>query len=139
MASPGTFLASEEPTNHVKVRNFCLRGAKETNKKSDVPTRVPTYLFLSFFGILSLYGIFALLMQRNGQNRDKEKFMGKDDRKKVFVSLNFFGQKFLTYEFSQKVFYGVFELPLLRNAQKRHKNNLKALINEKRKVPTCPI
>jgi hypothetical protein len=33
----------------------------------------------------------------------------------------FFGQKFLTWIFSPKVFYGVFALPLLRNAQKPDK------------------
>jgi hypothetical protein len=49
--------------------------------------------------------------------------MGKDERKKVFFSLNFFGQKPKVFDIDlpQKVFCGVFELPLLRNAQKRHK------------------
>jgi hypothetical protein len=41
-------------------------------------------------------------MHRNGQKRDKKKSMGKDDRKKVFFSLNLFGQKFLTWTFPKR-------------------------------------
>jgi hypothetical protein len=63
------------------------------------------------------YGVFGLLMQRNGQKTRLKKSMGKDDRKKKI--LNFFGQKFLTWIFPKK-FCGVFELPLLGNAQKCH-------------------
>jgi hypothetical protein len=55
---------------------------------------------------------------------DQKKSMGKDDRKKSFFSLKFFGF-FFDMELPQKVCSGVFELPLLRNAQKRHKINLK--------------
>jgi hypothetical protein len=79
------------------------KGKKE---KSDVPT---TYLpFLRFFEIFSsdfrkyFYGVLGLLMQRNGQKRDKKKSMGKYERKNVF-----FGQKFLTWT-SPKKFLMVF-------------------------------
>jgi hypothetical protein len=56
--------------------------------------------FLRFFAILRsdfrkyFYGIFGLLMQRNGQKRDKKKSMGKDDRKKVFFSQLFSAKSF---------------------------------------------
>jgi hypothetical protein len=93
------------------VRRVCrtglpARGAKE--KKQNKTTYLPTYLFLRFFEIFRsdfrkyFYGVFGLLMQRNGQKRDKKKSKGKDDRKKVFF-LNFFGQKFLTWIFPKKV------------------------------------
>ena len=103
------------------------QGAPKEEKKSDVPTYLP---FLRFFEIFRsdfrkyFYGVFGLLMQRNGQKRDKKKSMGKDERKKVFFS-QLFRPKVFDIDFPQKVFNGVFELPLLRNAQKRHKKNLK--------------
>ena len=99
------------------------KGRRRKKKKATYP--VPTYLpFLGFFEIFRsdlkkyFYGVFGLLMQRNGQKCDKKNRWEKTKGKKFF-SLNFFGQKFLTCTFPQKVFYGVFELPLLRNAQKR--------------------
>jgi hypothetical protein len=104
------------------VPPMAYHGAPMKKKKSDVPTYP---LFLTFFAIFRsdfrkyFSGVFGFLMQRNGQKRDKNKSMGKDDRKKVFF-LNFFCQKVFDMDFPQKVFYGVFELPLLRNAQKRH-------------------
>jgi hypothetical protein len=115
-----------------------LQGApkQKTNKKA---AYLPTYLFLRFFEIFRsdfrkyFYGVFGLLMLRNGQKRDSFLSMGKDDR--IFFSLNFFGQKFLTWISPQKVFNGVFELPLLRNAQKRHKKNHKKL-KKKKKGPS---
>jgi hypothetical protein len=76
----------------------------ETNKKSDVPTYL---LFLRFFEIFrsdfrkDFCGVFGLLMQRNGQKRDK-KNRWEDERKK-FLFLNFFGQKFLTWFSPKKV------------------------------------
>jgi hypothetical protein len=106
-------------------------------KKSDVPTYLP---FLRFFEIFRsdfrkyFYGVFGLLMQRNGQKRDKKKSMGKDERKKVFFSQLFRPKVFDMY-FPQKVFYGVFELPLLRNAQKRHKK-ISKIKKLKRYLPT---
>ena len=51
--------------------------------------------FLRFFAIFRsdfrkyFYGVFGLLMQRNGQKRDKKKSMGKDERKKVFFLSTF--------------------------------------------------
>jgi hypothetical protein len=65
------------------------RGAEEKKEKRGYLT---TYIFLRFFEIFTsdfrkyVYGVFGLLMQRNGQKRDKTKSMGKDDRKKVFFS-----------------------------------------------------
>jgi hypothetical protein len=61
------------------------RGAEE-GKKSDVPTYLPTFFeifrsdFRKYFN-----GVFGLLMQRNGQKRDKifSIFALKDERKKV--------------------------------------------------------
>jgi hypothetical protein len=52
-------------------------------EKSDAPTYLPTYLFLRFLSISGLglesifYGVFGLLVQRNGQKRDKNKIEGK--------------------------------------------------------------
>jgi hypothetical protein len=72
------------------------QGAPKKKTKNDVPTYLP---FLRFFEIFRsdlrkyFYGVFGLLMQRNGQKRDKRNPMGKDERKKVFF-LNFFGKSF---------------------------------------------
>jgi hypothetical protein len=41
-----------------------------------------------------------------------KKTMGTDERKKVFFSLNFFGQNVFDMDFPQKDLCGVFELPL---------------------------
>jgi hypothetical protein len=97
------------------------RGAEKKKKKNDGPHYRP---FFGFFEIFRsdlrkyVYGVFRLLMQRNGQKRDKKKSMGKDERKKVFFPQLFRPKIFDTY-FPRKAFYGVFELPLLRNAQQR--------------------
>jgi hypothetical protein len=105
----------------LNVRRQVSRGAEE-KKKSDVPTYLS---FLRFFAIFRsdfrkyFYGAFRFLMQRNGQKRDKNKSMGKDDRKNVFFS-QLFRPKVFDMDFPQEFFYSVFELPLLRNAQKRH-------------------
>jgi hypothetical protein len=51
------------------------QGAPKKKKKNDVPTYL---LFLRFFEIFwsdfrkYFYGVFGLLMQRNGQKRDKK-------------------------------------------------------------------
>jgi hypothetical protein len=64
-----------------------IKGRRRKEKKSDVPTYLP---FLRFFEVFRsdlrkcFYGVFGLLMQRNGQKRDKTKPMGKDERKRVF-------------------------------------------------------
>jgi hypothetical protein len=76
---------------------FLPRRAEEKKQKTGVPTYLP---FLRFFEIFRsdfrkyLYGVFGLLMQRNGQKRDKKKSMGKDDRKKVFFSQLFPAKSF---------------------------------------------
>jgi hypothetical protein len=115
---------------------WCVaQGAPKGKKKHDVPTYLP---FLRLFEIFRsdfrkyIYGVFGLLMQRNGQKRDKKKSMGKDERKKKISQL--FRPKVFDTDFPQKVFSGAFELPLLRNAQKRHKTPLKKKIE--RYVPT---
>jgi hypothetical protein len=85
-----------------------FQGAPKKRKKNDVPTYLP---FLRFFEIFRsdfrkyFYGVFGLLMQRNGQKRYKTKSMGKDGRGKK--NLNFFGQKLLTWT-SPKKFFVVF-------------------------------
>jgi hypothetical protein len=49
---------------------------KKRRRKSDVPTYLPPTFFLRFFEIFRsdfrkyLYGVFGVLMQRNGQERD---------------------------------------------------------------------
>jgi hypothetical protein len=75
------------------------------------------------------YGVLGLLMQRNGQKRDKKKSMGKDDRKKVFFS-QLFQPKVFDMDFPPKVFFGVFELPLLRSSE-THKNAIKKISQKK--------
>jgi hypothetical protein len=113
------------------------KGRRRKKIKSDVPTYLP---FLRFFAIFRsdfrkyFYGVFGLLMQRNGQKRDKKKSMGKDDRKKVFFC-QLFRPEVFDMDFPQKVFCGVFELPLLRNTQKRHKKTSK-IKNKIRYLPT---
>jgi hypothetical protein len=65
------------------------RGAEEKRKKSDVPTFLP-FLRLRLFEVLRsdfrkyFYGVFGLLVQRNGQKRDKKKSAGKYER--IFFS-----------------------------------------------------
>jgi hypothetical protein len=73
------------------------------------------------------YGVFELVMQRNGpKKRDK-----KRQEKSFFPQL--FWQKVFDMYFPQKAFYGVFEVPLLRNAQKCQK---KLKNKRRREVPT---
>jgi hypothetical protein len=116
------------------------KGRRRKRKKNDVPTYLP---FLRFFEIFRsdfrkyLYGVFGLLMQRNGQKRDKTKVDGKRRQEKSFFSQLFRPKVFDMY-FPKKVFYGVFELPLLRNAQKRYKTNLK-IQKKSTYLPTYPI
>jgi hypothetical protein len=82
---------------------------KKRRKKSDAPTYLP---FLRFFKTPRsdfrkyFYGVFGLIMQRNGQKRYKKNRWEKTEGKK-FYFLNFFGQKFLTWT-SPKKFLMVF-------------------------------
>jgi hypothetical protein len=91
---------------------LAAKGRQREGKKSDVPTYL---LFLRFFEVFRsdfrkyFYGVFRLLVQRNGQKRDK-KIDGKRRQEK-----SFFSQLFRW----PKKFFGVFELPLLRNAHKK--------------------
>ena len=93
------------PTRKCNALPQPRRGAEE-KKKSDVPTYLP---FLRFFEIFRsdlrkyFYGVFGLLMQRNGQKRDKKNRWEKTKGKKFFF-LNFFGQKFLTCISPKKCF-----------------------------------
>jgi hypothetical protein len=91
------------------------KGRRTPNAEETKRKKRRTYLpFLRFFEIFwsdfrkYFYGVFGLLMQRNGQKRDKKKSMGKDERKKVFFS-QLFRPKVFDMDFPQKVFYGVFE------------------------------
>jgi hypothetical protein len=112
------FLVSGQPVFGQFPRNIapgirgCRRkGGKKTTYLYYIGTVYRNYLpasFLRFFEVFRsnfrkyLYGVFGLL-QRNGQNRDKKnRCEDEDDRKKVFFSLNFFGQKFLTWTSSKK-------------------------------------
>jgi hypothetical protein len=54
-----------------------------------------------------MYGVFELLIQRNGQKKSDKRTRKKPQENSFFL-------------FEQS-FCGVFELPLLRNAQKHHK------------------
>jgi hypothetical protein len=113
---------------------------RQREKKNDVPTYLP--FFLRFFEIFRsdfrkyVYGVFGLLMQRNGQKRDKKKLWEKTTGKKFFF-LNFFGQKLLTWSSPKKLFVVFLNspCPLLRNAQKRHKTKV-IKINKKKYLPT---
>jgi hypothetical protein len=78
LTDPGTFLASEEPTNHVGARHFFFSA----------PCLCPFFweMFLKISGLISgfrkkISGVLELLifMQRNGQKRGK-----KINRKKKF-------------------------------------------------------
>jgi hypothetical protein len=89
-------------------------------------------VFGSGFGFRKyFYGVFGfwLLMQRNGQKRDKKSRWGNTTGKKLFFS-QLFRPKVFGMDFPQKVFCGVFELPLLRS--KRTKT-------PEKKVSTYPI
>jgi hypothetical protein len=72
------------------------QGAPKKKKKADVGTMVP---FLRFFAIFRsdfrkyFYGVFGLLMQRNGQKRDK-KVDGKRRQEKDFFSSTFSAKSF---------------------------------------------
>jgi hypothetical protein len=75
-------------------------GKGRQRKKRKKTTYLPTYLFLRFFEIFRsdfrkyFYGVFGLLMQRNGQKSDKKELMGKDDRKNVFFFSTFSAKSF---------------------------------------------
>jgi hypothetical protein len=82
------------------------RRKKRKKKKATCTYRRfgPTYLpFLRFFEIFwsDFRNILMVFLgsscRKNGQKRDKNKSMGKDERKKKCFFLNFFGQKFLTW------------------------------------------
>jgi hypothetical protein len=95
---------------------------------------LPAFLLSSFFALCDffeieieieifwsdfskyLFGVFELLVQRNGQNADKNKSKGKNDRD-FFLFSQLFWQKVFDMEFPQNTVYGVFELPFLRNTQ----------------------
>jgi hypothetical protein len=61
-----------------KGSNTHTKGRRRKKKKNDVPTHLS---FLSIFAIFRsdfrkyFYGVFGFLMQRNGQKRDKKKFL----------------------------------------------------------------
>jgi hypothetical protein len=73
------------------------QGALKKKKQTGVPTYLP---FLRFFEIFRsdfrkyFYGVFGLLIKRNGQKRDKTNSMGKDERKKVFFFSTFSAKSF---------------------------------------------
>jgi hypothetical protein len=135
-----TYLPSKKPTKQ-GPRGKGPGAPKEKEKKA---TYLPTCLFLRFFEILRsdfrkhFYGVFRLLMQRNGQKRDKKNRWEKTKGKK-FVFSQLFRPKVFDMDFPQKDFYGVFELPLLRNAQKRHKNISKIKIKKKERYLLTPF
>jgi hypothetical protein len=94
---------------HLRHLQLQPAGCQGASKKKKKPTYLPTYLlFFRFFEILRsgfrkyLYGVFGLLMQRNGQKRNKRND-GKDDRKKVFFP-QLFRPKASDMDFPQKVF-----------------------------------
>jgi hypothetical protein len=80
------------------THQYCeSRGVQEKKRKTGVPTY---YLFLRFFEIFRsgfrkyFYGVFGLLMQRNGQKRDKKKFDGKRRKEKSFFFSTFSAKSF---------------------------------------------
>jgi hypothetical protein len=76
-----------------------LQGAPKKQQKKRRTYLRPACLFLRFPGLVletKFVVFFGLLMQRNGQKRDK-KIDGKIRQEKK--NLNFFGQKFLTWTF----------------------------------------
>jgi hypothetical protein len=64
---------------------------------------LPTCIALAIFEIFR-FGVFELLMQKNGQKCDKNKSKGGNDREKVFP-LQFFCNKFLTCIFPNFFFH----------------------------------
>jgi hypothetical protein len=105
------------------------RGAGAEEKiKTKRRTNQPTFFgrFLRFSGLIlenilmAFLGSSCMSCRETVKNAIK-KIDGKIRQENSFFSLNFFGQKFLTWTYP-KGFLGVFELPLLRNAEKHHKN-----------------
>jgi hypothetical protein len=79
---------------------------RKRRRKSDVPTYLPFLRFFEIFGFdfrKYFNGVFGLIMQRNGQKRDKKQPMGKDERKKVFFP-QLFRPKVFDMDFPQNVF-----------------------------------
>jgi hypothetical protein len=116
--APGCALLPTAPLGNSKTPS----KGRRRKKKSDAPTYLPVLIFFDIFWSdfrKYLYGVFGLLMQRNGQKRDKKNRWEKTKGKKFFFS-QLFRPKVFDMDFPKKDFYGVFELPLLRNAQKRH-------------------
>jgi hypothetical protein len=84
------------------------RGKGRQKKNQKKTTYLPTYLFLRFCEIFRsdfrkyFYGVFGLLMQRNGQKRNNFFLGWEKTTGKKFLFLNFFGQKFLTWIFPKR-------------------------------------
>jgi hypothetical protein len=81
---------------------------KQTNK-NDAPTYLPFLVFFEIFRFdfrTHFDGVLRLIMQRNGQKRDKKNRWGKTKGKKCFFS-TFSAKKFLTWT-SPKKFFMVF-------------------------------
>jgi hypothetical protein len=85
------------------------KGQEAPKKKKEKSDVLPTYLFLRFFEIFRsdfrkyFYGVLGLLIQRNGQKRDKKNQREIRQEKSFFLStFNFFGQKFLTWTSPKK-------------------------------------
>jgi hypothetical protein len=101
-----------------------VQGALKIKKA----TYIPTYFFWRFLEIFRsdfgeyCYGVFELVMQRNGQKRDKKEIEETQGQKKENKSSNILQKAFGMYfvMLKKKRVCGVFELPLLRNTQTRH-------------------
>jgi hypothetical protein len=111
---PHNCAAAHRNKKHEPGHLPCIQGApkpKKKNKKTGVPTYLP---FLRFFEIFRsdfrkyFNGVFGLLVQRNGQKRDKNNFDGKRRKEKSFFFPQLFRPKVFDNRLSPKSFLWCF-------------------------------
>jgi hypothetical protein len=95
VASAGPVLSGVLGTwgQQAKCYGLDIQGARGAQGEEKKRGYLPTYFFLRFFEIFRFdfrkyfNGVFGLLMQRNGQKRDKKKSMGRRQEKSFFSQL----------------------------------------------------
>jgi hypothetical protein len=93
--------------HHTRLLTRAKRPGHVKGRQRKKKTYLPTYLFLRFFEIFRsdftkyFYGVFGLLMLRNGQKRDKKNRWEKTTGKKFYFS-QLFRPKVSDMDFPQK-------------------------------------
>jgi hypothetical protein len=105
--------AGSEVRKRKPVAKGGAQGAPKKKKKTGVPTYLPLLIFFEIFRSdfrKYFYGVFGLLMQRNGQKRDKKNRWEKMKGKKFFFS-QLFRPKVFDMDFPKKFFMELLNSP----------------------------